>query len=51
MPPAWLDEETPDRIRSRGGHAPWFVPALSSLAVLGVVARVLYAVMWENGTF
>lgn len=49
----WLDEEKPDLRRpsaARGDDAPWFVPALSALAVLGVVARVLYAVIWETGT-
>jgi 4-amino-4-deoxy-L-arabinose transferase-like glycosyltransferase len=30
--------------------APWFYPTLSVLVILGIVFRVLYSVVWEDGT-
>jgi 4-amino-4-deoxy-L-arabinose transferase-like glycosyltransferase len=29
---------------------PWFAPGLCGLTVLGVIVRISYAVLWENGT-
>lgn len=39
------DEHGPDE-----RPAPWFVPTLAVLVILGVVLRIAYAVVWENGT-